>query len=338
VHDIAIIAVSTNESHWIRAMLPTVFDHLGGIDADVVIVDNDSTDGVADMVAEEFPWARTVWSANHGFGHANNRGVMTCNARYVLFLNPDTEILSGTFADMVALMDERPAVGLAGCHQIDDQGDLSITSRYFPNVLRALGDALSAERISKQRPRWLGERELDEAAYDREFACDWTTGSYMLVRREALESAGYFDERFFMYAEEIDLCRRIKAAGWEIRHLPQMTILHRVFKSGVSPKVESLVAVTRMMYARKHFSGGHRVVYGGALMLRHLLRCVYSGSGPAGEEKRAAARQVVATMVGRRPVPYAELTCPVAVATGDRELRDGQMVHRQAGNARERVG
>ena len=75
MHDLAIIAVSTNESHWIRAMLPTVWEHIGDIDADVVIVDNDSTDGVADMVAAEFPWARTVWSANHGFGHANNRGV-----------------------------------------------------------------------------------------------------------------------------------------------------------------------------------------------------------------------------------------------------------------------
>ena len=338
MHDLAIIAVSTNESHWIRAMLPTVWDHLGDIDADAVIVDNDSTDGIADMVADEFPWARTVWSANHGFGHANNRGVMTCNARYVLFLNPDTEILDGTFADMVRLMDERPHVGLAGCRQIDDEGDLSITSRYFPNALRAFGDAISAERFSKRRPRWLGERELDSEAYNREFACDWTTGSYMLVRREALESAGYFDERFFMYAEEIDLCRRIKAAGWEIRHLPQMTILHRVFKGGVSPKVESLVAATRMMYARKHFSAGHRAVYGGAVMLRHLLRCAYSGSGEAGQEKRTAARQVVSTMLGRRPVPYAEITCPVAVLTSDPELRDAQMVTRRATGARHLVG
>ena len=88
MHDLAIIAVSTNESHWIRAMLPTVREHLGDIDADVVIVDNDSTDGVADMVAAEFPWARTVWSANHGFGHANNRGVMTSPSPFTTQLVP----------------------------------------------------------------------------------------------------------------------------------------------------------------------------------------------------------------------------------------------------------
>src|SRR5581483_11936997 len=105
--------------------------------------------------------------------------------------------------------------------------------------LRALGDALFAERIPR-RPRWLGERELDANRYDREFECDWTTGSFMLVRREALESAGCFDERFFMYSEETDLCRRIKTAGWQIRHVPHMTILHHVTKDGVKPHIESL--------------------------------------------------------------------------------------------------
>jgi len=93
VHDLAIITVSTNEAQWLGPCLSTVFAHIGDISADVVVVDNESHDGTADFVASEFPEARVVWSRNHGFGHANNRGLMTCNARYVLFLNPDTEIL-----------------------------------------------------------------------------------------------------------------------------------------------------------------------------------------------------------------------------------------------------
>ena len=108
MHDLAIITVSTNEAEWLRPCLSTVFSHLGDISADVVVVDNDSRDGTAEVVASEFPDARVVWSRNHGFSHANNRGLMTCNARYVLFLNPDTEILEGTFAELVAMMDERP--------------------------------------------------------------------------------------------------------------------------------------------------------------------------------------------------------------------------------------
>ena len=333
MHDLAIITVSTNESHWIRPLLPTVFEHMGEIRSDVVVVDNDSHDGTADVVADGFPEARTVWSSNHGFGHANNRALMTCNARYVLFLNPDTEILEGTFAELVRLMDERPTVGLVGCRQINGEGRLDTTIRYFPNALRALGDALSVERLPGRRPRSLGEREIDPRAYEREFACDWTTGSFMLARREALESAGCFDERFFMYSEETDLCRRIKSAGWEIQHVPQMTILHHDRKAGIKPHIESLGAVTRMIYARKYFSPGHRALYAGAVMLRHLLRRVYAGSGDIGRQKRAASREVVATMLGRRPVPFAPITNSVSVGTVDPELRHAQLLARGARDA-----
>ena len=178
MHDLAIIIVSTNESHWIRALLPTVFAHLGDISADVVVVDNDSRDGIADVVADEFPEARTVWSANHGFGHANNRGLMTCNARYVLFLNPDTEILEGTFAELVRLMDERPTVGLVGCRQIIARGRLAVhDGPLLPErAARTRRRAVCRAAAWAPRPSWLGEREIDPDAYEREFDCDWTTG------------------------------------------------------------------------------------------------------------------------------------------------------------------
>src|SRR5919198_6150190 len=114
MHDLAIITVSTNEAQWLRPCLSTVFAHIGDVSVDVVVVDNECHDRTADLVATEFPDARVVRSRNHGFSHANNRGLMTCNARYVLFLNPDTEILDGTFADLVRLMDSRPSVGLIG--------------------------------------------------------------------------------------------------------------------------------------------------------------------------------------------------------------------------------
>ena len=329
MHDLAIIIVSTNEAHWLRPCLSTVFDHLGDISADVVVVDNDSHDGTADLVTNEFPDARVVWSANHGFCHANNRAIMTCNARYVLLLNPDTEIAEGTFAELVRLMDERPTVGLMGVRQITGEGHLVETMRLFPSALNALGDALGAERLSR-RPRWLGERIIDRPAYERESECDWTTGAFMFVRREAIESAGMLDERFFMYSDEADFCRRIKTAGWEVRHLPRMTIVHHAFKDGVKPSVDCLSAHSRMKYARKHFSPGHRMAYGGAVMLRHVVRSVYAGRGETGRLKRDANRQVIATLLGRAPVPHADKTSPVAVMTGDPELRQSQLMARAA--------
>jgi GT2 family glycosyltransferase len=325
VHDLAIITVSTNEAEWLGPCLSTVFAHIGDISADVVVVDNDSQDGTADFVASQFPDARVVWSRNHGFGHANNRGLMTCNARYVLFLNPDTEILEGTFADLIEMMDARPGVGLIGVRQTIPDGRLDMTIRSFPNALRALGDALSAERLPR-RPGWLGERVVDTAAYEREYGCDWTTGSFMLVRREAIESAGCFDERYFMYSDETDLCRRIRAAGWGVRHLPHMTILHHDGKAGIKPNITSLDAYTRRMYARKWFSPAHRGAYVGALALRHLLRSVYAGRGETGRLKRAASRRAIATLAGRAPVPHAAITSSVSVQTAEPELRSGASV------------
>jgi N-acetylglucosaminyl-diphospho-decaprenol L-rhamnosyltransferase len=320
VHDLAIITVSTNEAQWIRPCLRTVFTHIGDVSADVVVVNNESTDGTADLVAAEFPDARVVWSRNQGFSHANNRALMTCNARYVLFLNPDTEILEGTFADLVRMMDARPTVGLIGVRQVVTDGRLDTTIRRFPNALRALGDALLAERLPR-RPHWLGERELDPASYEREFKCDWTSGSFMLVRREAIESAGYLDERYFLYCDETDFCRRIKAAGWEVRHLPQMTILHHDGKAGIKPSLHSLGANSRKLYARKFFSPAHRAAYLGAVMLKLLLRSVYAGGGETGRLKRGANRGAILTLIGRAPVPYAAITSKVSVETADPELR-----------------
>jgi GT2 family glycosyltransferase len=317
--DLAIITVSTNEAAWIRPCLRTVFEHLGDISADVVVVDNDSNDETRQVVSE-FPGARFVPSRNHGFSHANNRGLMTCNARYVLFLNPDTEILQGTFAQLVGMMDERPTVGLIGVRQVKGDGALDATIRRFPNAIRALGDAVSAERLPR-RPHWLGERVISPDAYEREFDCDWTSGSFMLARREAIESAGYLDERFFMYSDETDFCRRIKLAGWDIRHLPQMTILHHDGKAGIRPNIESLGAYNRLIYARKYFSPAHRVLYGAAVMLRHAIRALYAGSGETGRLKRRASRRAVVTLLGGAPVPYAAITSPHSVTTADPALR-----------------
>jgi N-acetylglucosaminyl-diphospho-decaprenol L-rhamnosyltransferase len=303
VDDIAIITVSTSEAHWIRPCLSTVFAHLGDVSADVVVVDNESRDGTAELVATEFRDARVVPSRNHGFSHANNRGLMTCDARYVLFLNPDTEIVAGTFEELVRAMDARPTVGLIGVRQVTPEGRLDTTIRRFPNAVRALGDALAAERLPR-RPRWLGERELELSVYDREVACDWTSGSFMLARREAIESAGFLDERYFMYSDETDFCRRIKTAGWEIRHLPSMTILHHDGKAGIKPSIESLSASSRMRYARKHFSPAHHLLYFGAVLLGAALRSVYGGSGDRGRQVKAANRRTVATLLGRVPAPF----------------------------------
>jgi GT2 family glycosyltransferase len=314
--DLAVIVVAFNSAHYIAACLHSIFAHIGKLRADVLVVDAESRDATADIVAD-FPGVRLMRCRNRGFAYANNRGLMTCDARYVLFLNPDTEIQEGNLSDLIACMDAQPAVGLAGVRQLDSDGRLRMTIRHFPNALRALGDALSAERLPG-RPDWLGERVVEPGAYDRERSCDWTCGSFMLARREAIESAGFMDERFFMYSEETDFCWRIRRAGWEIRHLPSMTILHYGAEVGVEPSVESLSAHSRILYARKHFSRAHRALYLGTVLLRHSLRFVCAWPGELGRRRRAAHWAALKTLLGLSPPPHAPWSrfsvCPRAMS------------------------
>jgi N-acetylglucosaminyl-diphospho-decaprenol L-rhamnosyltransferase len=299
VNDLAIIVVSTNEARWLRPCLASVFEHAGPIDLEVIVADNDSTDGTHELVEDEFPNARVVACRNRGFSHANNRGLMAADSRYLLLLNPDTEVLAGTFADLVAKLDERPLVGAVGVKQVTAGGSLSPTVRRFPNALRAWGGALACERWPLGA-RLLGERELDLSRYERELACDWTSGSFLLLRREALESAGLLDERFFIYCEETDLCLRVKRAGWEMRHVPWLTILHHAGKAGLSPKMEAQAAFARLQYARKNFSAFQRAAYVAAVYAQHALRV----AAPGGTERRAASRRALRVLLGLESPPF----------------------------------
>lgn len=312
--DLAIVIVSTNEAGWLDPCLRTVYEHVGDITLDIVVVDNESTDGTRDLVEQNHPAARVVDSANHGFGHANNRGAVTCDARYVLFLNPDTEIVSGTFGELVGQMDARPGVGLAGVKQLTADGELWPTIRYFPNALRAACEALWSARWPL-RPRWSSELERDLSLYGRECTCDWTSGSFMLCRREALLTGGLMDERFFIYSEEPDLSLRMKRAGWQTRHLPSMTIVHHAGKGGVRPRMVAQDAYTRVQYAHKHFAPSRRAVYLGAVGLRHAIRAVAPGSDHEAANRRAAARLALATMAGRAEPPFGQPP-PTALAPG----------------------
>jgi N-acetylglucosaminyl-diphospho-decaprenol L-rhamnosyltransferase len=316
--DLAIIIVSTNEAHWLAACLGSVFEHAGSIDLDVVIADNESRDGTRELVGSSFPAARVVTCKNRGFAHANNRGALTTDARYVLFLNPDTEILEGTFENLVKAMDARLEVGLAGVKQVDAERRLTPTIRYFPNALRTLGEAVGSEQI-RVGSSWLGEREIRMELYDEERVCDWTSGSFMLTRREALESAGLMDERFFIYSEEPDLSLRMKQAGWETRHLPLMTILHHEGKAGISDKMLAQDAFARRQYARKHFSRPHRAAYAAALGLRYALRVALPGAGLAASRRRGANLRALRTLLGRQEPPFGEPP-PQALEPGARAV------------------
>jgi N-acetylglucosaminyl-diphospho-decaprenol L-rhamnosyltransferase len=313
---LAIVIVSANSGHWLPSCLASVQAHSGDIDIDVVVVNSGSHDETASIVGRD-PRARLVECENRGFAHANNRGVETVDADWILFLNPDTEIVDGAFDELVAFARSRPEVGVIGVRQTSAAGELQFTIRRFPSPLRSLGEALGSEAWPVH-PRFLGERVLDPRAYEREFACDWTSGSFMLIRREALLSAGLMDERFFLFAEEPDLCLRIRDAGWSTLHAPSMTIVHHGGNEGADMRLASQQAYSRRLFMAKHFSPARRATGLSAMALGFVLRSIIGGRDRSSAAvRRATSRAALATLLGLREPPFGPPPRQAMPRTGD---------------------
>jgi N-acetylglucosaminyl-diphospho-decaprenol L-rhamnosyltransferase len=205
----------------------------------------------------------------------------------------------------VSLLEARPRVGLAGVKQIDENGVMDPTMRRFPTAIRSLFVSRGAERLPF-RFSWTGERVLDLPLYDHETRCDWTVGSFMLVRRAALDDVGGMDERFFLYCEETDLCFRIRQAGWDVVHFPQMTIFHHSSTTGTDETLSGQMAFARRQYMLKHFGLTHRAAATTALALGYAIRSISPGRSPGRRRRRASARAALATLLGLTPPPFGD--------------------------------
>ena len=157
MHKLSVVIVSYNSADYLEACLSSVFAHAGEVDVEAVVVDNDSSDGSAELVERSFPNVRVLRRPNLGFAAGNNAGLEGVSSPFVLFLNPDTEVLDGTFELLLDTLDKRPSVGLIGCRQVGDDGILQLTIRRFPSWIRYLFSSLGSERLPFDAS-WLGER------------------------------------------------------------------------------------------------------------------------------------------------------------------------------------
>jgi hypothetical protein len=226
---------------------------LPGLEVEVIVVDNGSADGSADVVRGRFPGAHLVANAeNRGFPAANNQGIELAAGRYVMLLNPDTEIVGDALATLVAYADEHPGVGMVGPQLLNPDGSVQSSRRRFPTLATALFESTWLEALAPRRvlERYYVQDRPDDVIQE----VDWITGAAMLARREAVEEVGGLDEGFFMYSEELDWCRRFRDAGRRIVYLPTAQIVHHVGKSS-----EQVVAArhvhfqtSKVRYFRKH--------------------------------------------------------------------------------------
>lgn len=304
--DLSVIVVTYNRPELAMRTIRSARAAAGDISVDWHVVDSGSVEPVADMIERDWPDVDVQRATNAGFAAANNDALGRARGRYVLLLNPDVEIETGTLADLVAALDKRPNVGMASVIQRASDGSLQYSIRRDPRPLRMLGEAVAPGRIS--RAFGWGEEEGRTTLYESECSADWLCGAFLIARAEVVEQVGPFDDRFFLYSEETDWCYRCRQAGWDVRHLPVMTVTHHTSKS-YSPDLLAQLSYSRMLYARKHFSGRGVQTMRRAIALNHLIRA--TALGAAGSVKDASAvraraeRHALAVVLGRSAAPFA---------------------------------
>ena len=191
----------------------------------VVVVDNGSTDGSEAALAQDFPGVKWIpMGANIGYGAAANQGAAVTGAKYLLVSNPDVVVDPGAIEALVALLERRTDVAAVGPLIVDATGQLYPSARRFPNLAEAVGHAIVGQF-------WPGNpfsRRYTMAEWDhgRAREVDWVSGSCFLARREAWEAVGGFDSSYFMYMEDVDLCWRLRKAGWEVAYEPLARVTH----------------------------------------------------------------------------------------------------------------
>jgi len=225
--ELAVIIVSWNVATLLADCLQSVFAE--GISVNrmrVVVVDNASSDDTIDMVRTRFPMVQLICnSTNLGFTRANNQAMQQCLEPFVLLLNPDTLVRPGAMRTMLQYIQEHPKVGVVGPKLLYGDESSQPSRRRYPTLGMALAESTPWEWHWPDNKLALRYRCADRSD-ESEQQVDWVTGACMLIRRQALEQVGLFDERFFMYSEELDLCRRINQAGWQVVYLPQAIVIH----------------------------------------------------------------------------------------------------------------
>ena len=302
--DLSIIIVNWNTRDLTARCLSDVQATVKKIAYEIIVVDNNSSDGSQDMLRTQFPDVKLIANAdNIGFARANNQGMIISDARYVLLLNSDAFVKADTIDRMVAFMDEHPDAGMAGCKLLYEDGSLQASCATFPTLGTEFYIALGLDKLFPNS-KIFGRYLMTDWDYRSTREVDVIMGAFMLARKSVIDQVGMMDESFFMYSEEVDWCYRFKAAGWKILFTPEVECVHIWGGSSRAVKVETLIRLyrARVQFFRKHYGRLTAFLYKIILALNSLVRIVpgalYYLRSEAGRQKHYAFRQLLGAIPG----------------------------------------
>jgi N-acetylglucosaminyl-diphospho-decaprenol L-rhamnosyltransferase len=311
--DLTIVIVSWNVAPLLRNCLQSILDSphahvdqegllsIADYSLQVCVVDNASCDGSVEMVQREFPWVQLIASAqNLGFTAGNNLALGRYRGRHVLLLNPDTRVVDDALVQLLGALEARPAVGVVGPQLRYPDGSLQPSRRRFPTLMTALMESTLLEQWFPHN-RWAQSYRMADTPDDLFQQVDWVTGACMLVRGEVLERVGLLDERFFMYSEELDWCRRIVDDDWQVLYWPQAVVVHYEGQSSdqVIAARHIRFETSKILYFRKHHGPWQAMLLRAFLLATYLFRLNEEAAKYLVGHKRDVRRQ--------RIIAYAEV-------------------------------
>lgn len=269
--DVSVVIVNYNVRDFLHQALVSIQKSLKGIKSEIIVVDNASDDGSVEMLHRQFPRVQVISNpGNIGFAKANNQALKQTSGKYILCINPDTVVQEDTIRVMVGYLEDHPEVGMAGCKILNPDGTIELACRRsFPTPWIALTKIVGLSKIFP-KTKLFGKYNLTYLNIDETYPVEAVSGSFMMIRKKAIDVVGGLDESFFMYGEDLDWCYRTRKAGWNIAYVHSTQIIHYKGESTRRSSIDERYMFYNAMqlFVKKHFHSS--VVY------LFLLRCSIS--------------------------------------------------------------
>ena len=286
--------MSWNTVKLLGQCLRTIYANPPCGDFEVLVVDNASTDASSQMVRECFPQVKLIENEkNVGFAGANNQAIRQSRGRYILLLNPDTEVEQHALARLMKFMETHPQAGAAGAQILNPDGTLQVSCFPAPTVYREFWRLFHLEVF------WpYGDYHMADWSLNKPREVDILLGACLFVRRAALDEVGLLDENYFIYSEEVDICYRLQKEGWSIYWVPQAKVTHYEGQSTQQVAAEMFLYLYRskLFFIRKHYGWLAGQIYKLILLVTALARLVIS---PLAWLERPSRRQKHLTLASR---------------------------------------
>jgi GT2 family glycosyltransferase len=269
---LSILLISWNTRKLLSDCLTSIYNHPPNSYFEIWVVDNASTDGTQDILRENFPQVHLIENNhNPGFAVANNQALSMIDTEYVILLNPDTVVKPGALNTLINYLNKNPLVGAAGPRLLNSDSSLQVSCYVTPTLFR---ETLRLSHLDRLWPGASYRVHRWDLSLPREV--DVIQGACMILRKEALDQVGLFDERFFMYTEEVDLCYRLQQAGWQVHWLPQAEVVHLGGQSTSQAAPEMFIHLyqSKHQFIQKHYGWLAALTYKFVLFITSIPRLV----------------------------------------------------------------